>query len=111
MRQLSSRCYFEKPIFCHLFLNRWTFANSLSHTLTISTSTFRNVHFLEGKTEFSMKVTVYQSTFSEKCTVREKCKHLGKWVSCFARLRTYPAVRHPGVFHCAVLNKSYCVEP
>lgn len=111
MRQLSSRYYFEKTIFCHLFLNRQTFANNLSHTLTMSTSTFRNVHLLEGKIEFSMKVTMYQSTFSEKYTVREKCKHLGKWVSCFACLRTYPAVRHPGAFHCAVLNKSYCAGP
>lgn len=45
----------------------------------MTTSAFRNVHSLEGKIAFSVKVTVYLSEyFSEKYTVRDKCKHFGE---------------------------------
>jgi len=45
----------------------------------MSTSSFRNVDALQGKSEFSLKVTVYVSEYlSEKYTLREKCKRLGE---------------------------------
>lgn len=106
--QLSNIYYFETLAFSHFFLNRQTFSNSLSRTLIMSASTFKNVHSLERKIGFSVSDCTYLSTFLKHTLSGRNADIWGKWVFWFACLKTYPIVRHPGVVYSAVLSKSCC---